>query len=80
MHLLRSGLLVLVLRLINNMFVMHDHINKYYYVVNTFDKNFIPIQTSGYVYGESEEDAIQELIKSGVVYSKGYEFLELSIV
>lgn len=60
--------------------VMHDHINMYHYCVNTFDKRNRPVQLSGYVYGESEENAIQELIRVGVVNSRGYEFLELQIV
>ena len=64
----------------DNMFVMHDHINKYHYVVNTFDENGYSIQTSGDVFGESEEDAIQELINIGAINELGYEFLELSIV
>lgn len=62
------------------MFIMHDHINKYKYCVNTFNKDGYPAQYSGYVYGESEEDAIQELVKEGVVCERGYEFLELRIV
>lgn len=62
------------------MFVMHDHINKYKYCVNTFNKDGCSVQYSGYVYGESEEDAIQGLIREGVVYERGYEFLELRVV
>ena len=62
------------------MLVMHDHINKYHYVVNTFDENGSPIQMSGYVLGESKDDAIQELINMGVINSHEYAFLELSIV
>lgn len=62
------------------MFIMHDHINEYRYCVNTFDKDSNPVQLSGHVYGESEEDAIRELIKKGVVDSRSYEFLELRVV
>lgn len=62
------------------MFVMHDHVNKYQYCVNTFNKDGEPVQLSGYSYGESEEDAIRELIRAGVVDSRSYEFLELSVV
>ena len=62
------------------MFIMHDHVNQYKYCVNTFDKNGNPVQLSGYVLGESEEDAIQRLIENGTIYSYAYEFLELKIV
>ena len=64
----------------NNDIVMHDHINIYSYCVNTFDKRTRPVQLSGYVYGESEKDAIQELIRVGVVNSRGCKFLELQMI
>lgn len=62
------------------MFIMHDHTDKYRYCANTFDKDGNPVQRSGYVYGESEEDAIRQLIKKGIVDRRGYEFLELQVV
>ena len=53
--------------------------NKYYYCVNTF-KNDDPIQLEGYIDALSEEDAILKLIDNGIVYSHGYEFLDLYVV
>lgn len=57
---------------------------KYYYVVNTFGKTqteeLSPIQLKGYIYAKNEDVAIKNLIKTGFVYAKGYEFLELSEV
>lgn len=50
---------------------------KYFYVVNTFDCNMNPIQVSGTIEGSSEKDVINKLIECGMIYSKGYEFLEL---
>lgn len=48
---------------------------KFYYVVNTFDKNFIPIQRRGYVEAVGEQKAIEKLISDGVAHERGYEFL-----
>lgn len=64
----------------DDVFVLHDHVNEYSYCVNTFDKEYYPVQISGHIYAESEEDAIQRLIKDGIVYGGAYEFLELRIV
>lgn len=50
---------------------------KYYYCVNTFDKDEIPVQLDGYVEATSERDAIKKLIIEGLVDRHGYEFLEL---
>ena len=50
---------------------------RYSYVVNTFDDSMNPIQVGGTIGGSSEEDAINRLIEYGIIYSKGYEFLEL---
>ncbi len=55
---------------------MGEHINKYYYFVNTF-KNDKPVQVEGYIDALSEEEAIQKLIDDRVVCSRGYEFLDL---
>lgn len=49
---------------------------KYHYCVNTF-KDGEPVQLYGDIEAESEEDVIQRLIDDGIVYSRGYEFLEL---
>ena len=53
--------------------------DKYYYCVNTF-QNSEPVQEKGYIEAESEEDAIRKLINEGIVYPRGYEFLELYVV
>lgn len=50
---------------------------KYYYCVNTFDKNGMAIQLDGYIEAESDRDAIQKLISQGLVDADAYEFLEL---
>lgn len=51
--------------------------SKYYYCVNTVNKNESPVQLEGYVEAESEEEAIQNLIDKGVICPRSYEFLEL---
>lgn len=53
---------------------------QFYYVVNTFDQKFNPIQRSGYVDASYERDAIQKLIDDGLVHEQGYEFLVLDYV
>ena len=58
------------------MLILHDHMNEYYYCVNTF-KNGEPVQIDGCVYAENANDAIQKLIDNGTIDSGGYEFLEL---
>lgn len=50
---------------------------QFYYVVNTFDKNFSPVQRKGYVEAVGEMKAIEKLIADGVVHERGYEFLRL---
>lgn len=50
--------------------------NRYYYCVNT-DRNDEPIQVSGCIYAENEDDAIQKLIDNGTVSPNFYEFLDL---
>ena len=52
---------------------------RYYYCVNTFKDNK-PVQLNGYVESDSEENAIKKLIDDGIVYSRGYEFLDLYVV
>lgn len=55
---------------------------KYNYTVNTFislKDGLNPIQRSGSILAESEVDAINKLIDDGIVYAKGYEFLDLYI-
>lgn len=52
--------------------------NKYYYCVNTF-QNDEPVQIDGYVFAESEEEAVRKLIDDDVVDSHRYEFLELNV-
>jgi len=51
--------------------------SEFYYVVNTFDKDFYPVQRRGYVEATGELKAIEKLISDGVVHEKGYEFLRL---
>ena len=55
--------------------------NNYYYVVNTFkelnDGKLYPIQIDGYGFGINEQDIINNLIIKNIIYSKGYEFLEI---
>lgn len=51
--------------------------SKYYYCVNTVNKNDNPVQLEGYVEAENEEEAIQNLIDKGVICPRSYEFLEL---
>lgn len=53
---------------------------RYYYVVNTFDECFRPVQRDGCIDAASEDNAIQKLILDGTVYEKGFEFLELKVV
>lgn len=50
--------------------------NKYYYCVNTF-KNGEPVQIDGFIFADSANDAIQNLVDDEVIDSNGYEFLEL---
>ena len=38
---------------------------QFYYVVNTFDKNFSPVQRKGYVEAVGEMKAIEKLIADG---------------
>lgn len=51
------------------------------YVANTFRKSskgwLDPVQVSGSIFADSEEDVIKKLKDSGVLYPTGYEFLEL---
>lgn len=49
---------------------------KYRYVVNTFNGSE-PVQRSGSVHAVDEWDAVNQLIKDGIVDPRGYEFLEL---
>ena len=57
------------------------NMNRYYYCVNTFDREgHVPLQHEGYIEAESEKDTIQKLIERGVIYSSGYEFLDLYAV
>lgn len=51
-------------------------IKKYNYCVNTF-KDGMPVQLFGHIDAESKEDAVKKLIDDGIVWSRGYEFLEL---
>lgn len=51
--------------------------NKYYYCVNTFDKDMNSIQLMDCIEAESKEDAIQKLIDNDTIDSRAYEFLEL---
>ena len=50
--------------------------NTYSYCVNTFKKDE-PVQLSGFIDADNEEDAIQKLIANGTIDPKSYEFLEL---
>lgn len=50
---------------------------KYHYSVNTFTESENPVCVEGYIEAESEEEAIKKLIDGEIVYTKGYEFLEL---
>ena len=50
--------------------------NTYSYCVNTF-KEDKPVQLSGFIDADSEEDAIKNLIDSGMIDPLSYEFLEL---
>lgn len=52
----------------------------YRYCVNTFQETksgLVPTTESGYVSALSESDAINQLIRDGIVCPTGYEFLEL---
>ena len=51
--------------------------SQFYYVVNTFDKDFSPVQRRGYVEAVGEMKAIEKLIADGIVHERGYEFLRL---
>ena len=54
---------------------------RYNYTVNTFiryNNHLEPVQLEGEIIAKSEEDVIQQLIDSGTVYSRAYEFLDLS--
>lgn len=57
---------------------------KWAYVANTFQTTekggLNPIQVSGFVFAESDEDAVQKLKDDGIIYPTGYEFLELKLV
>ena len=52
------------------------NMNTYSYCVNTF-KEDEPVQLSGFIDADNEEDAIQKLIVNGTIDPKSYEFLEL---
>jgi hypothetical protein len=54
---------------------------RYKYTVNTFiryNNHLESVQLEGEIIAKSEEDVIQQLIDSGTVYSRAYEFLDLS--
>ena len=53
--------------------------DKYYYCVNTF-RNDEPVQLEGFVFADSERDAVHELIDEEIIDSRSYEFLELYTV
>lgn len=55
-----------------------EKLHTFYYFVNTF-QNSEPVQVEGEIQAYSDWDAVNRLIRQGVVDTNGYEFLELDI-
>ena len=52
---------------------------KYQYTVNTFmtANGLEPLQLSGTVEADSVDDVINKLVSEGIVYERGFEFLDI---